>query len=125
MRGTADASTAGTRSCAGSEFRDVTRSDVAQTFGEDFAALDRQLRAGRLEGPVTSAYGTHLVRVSERVEARDPRSRRSATRRGGNGCTPARVAANEALYEKLRSRYVIKVEDRPAPRRRQLAEAAP
>ena len=75
---------------------------------------------------MTSAYGTHLVRVSERVEARERpfEEVREAARR--EWLHDRKVAANDALYEKLRSRYVIKVEGAPAQAGgAKLAEAAP
>jgi len=99
---------------------------VAQTFGEAFAASIGRSGSGRWEGPVTSAYGVHLVRVSERVDARERpfEDVRDAARR--EWLNARKVAANDALYERLRSRYVIKVADAPAqPGRAKLAEAAP
>ena len=101
------------RSWPGFEFRDLPESDVAQTFGEDFAAWIDKAAPGAWDGPVTSAYGTHLVRVTGRVEAREPpfEQVREAARR--EWLHARKVAANDALYEKLRSRYVIKVEAVP------------
>ncbi|CAH2408078.1 peptidyl-prolyl cis-trans isomerase [Mesorhizobium ventifaucium] len=111
--GTADASTAGSPLLAGSDFRDLAISDVAQTFGTDFAAWIDKATPGTWQGPVTSGYGTHLVRVSERVEARQlPFEQvRDAARR--EWLHARKVVAAHALYEELRSRYVIKVEDLP------------
>jgi hypothetical protein len=109
--GTADPSTAGSPFLAGSDFRDLTKSEVAQTFGADFAAWIDSATPGTWQGPVTSGYGAHLVRVSERVEARElPFEQvRDAARR--EWLHARKVAANDALYEKFRSRYVIKVEN--------------
>jgi hypothetical protein len=121
--GTQDASTAGQPFMAGSDFRDLTMSTVTQAFGESFATWIDRADPGDWKGPVTSAYGTHLVRVSERVEARDLpfEEVREAARR--EWLHDRKVAANNALYEKLRSRYAIKVED--APGAEKLAEATP
>jgi PPIC-type PPIASE domain len=124
--GTADASEAGDPFMAGFDFGDVTRSGVAQAFGESFAAWIDGSGSAAWEGPVTSAYGTHLVRVIERVEARDPpfEDVRAAARR--EWLHARKVAANDALYEKLRSRYVITVEATPQQSgEKKLAEAAP
>jgi hypothetical protein len=108
--GTADPATAGSPLLAGSDFRDLTKSEVAQTFGADFAAWLDGMTPGAWQGPVTSGYGTHLVRVSERVEARElPFEQvRDAARR--EWLHARKVQANDALYEELRSRYVIKIE---------------
>ena len=108
--GTADASTAGSPLLVGSDFRDLSSSDVTQAFGGDFAAWVDNATPGTWQGPVTSGYGTHLVRVSERVEARElpfEQVRDVARREWLHG---RKVAANDALYEELRSRYVIKIE---------------
>ena len=111
--GTADASTAGGPFLAGSDFRDLRRSEVAQTFGADFAARVIDAAPGAWQGPVTSGYGTHLVRISERTEAREPpfEQVRDAARR--EWLHARKVEANDALYEELRSRYAIKVEIEP------------
>lgn len=112
-RGTADASKAGSPFMAGYDFADIARSDVMQTFGESFAVWIDRAAPGEWGGPVTSAYGTHLVRVSERVEARERlfgEIRDAARRELLHG---RKIAANDALYERLRTRYVIKVEDAP------------
>ena len=111
----------------GFDFDDLPRSDVAQIFGESFAAWMDGSAPGAWEGPVTSAYGTHLVRVSERVEARDPpfEEIREAARR--EWLHARKVAANDALYEKLRValRRSRSRTRRSSGRGQQLAEAAP
>ncbi|MBY5760449.1 peptidyl-prolyl cis-trans isomerase [Rhizobium leguminosarum] len=111
--GTADASTAGSPLLAGSDFRDLTKPEVTRTFGAGFAEWIDRATPGTWQGPVISGYGTHLVRVSERVEAREiPFEQvRDAARR--EWLHARKVAANDALYEKLRSRYVVKVENMP------------
>jgi hypothetical protein len=108
--GTADPATAGSPLLAGSDFRDLTKTEVAQTFGPDFAAWIDKATPGAWQGPIASGYGTHLVRVSERVEARElPFGQiRDAARR--EWLHARKVQANDALYEELRSRYVIKIE---------------
>ena len=95
------------------DFRDVAISDVAKTFGHSFAGWIDHADRGRWEGPVTSAYGVHLARLGERIEARDPplEEVREAARR--EWLHARKVVANDAFYDKLRSRYVIKVEAAP------------
>jgi PPIC-type PPIASE domain len=112
--GAADASTAGSPFMAGTDFRDLSKSDVARTFGDDFAASVDRAAPGQWNGPFTSAYGTHLVRVTGRVQAHEPpfgKVRKAAER---EWLHIRKVAANDALYERLRSRYFIKVEAVPA-----------
>jgi hypothetical protein len=111
--GTADASKAGSPFMAGFDFTDVARSDVEQSFGANFAAWMDTAKANEWGGPVTSAYGMHLVRISERVETRErPFGEiREVARR--EVLHDRKIAANDALYEKLRTRYVISVEAAP------------
>jgi hypothetical protein len=122
--GTADASIAGSAFLAGLEFRDLGRSAVAQAFGESFASSIERTTFDGWAGPVTSAFGTHLVRVSERTKARDVpfEEVREAARR--EWLHARKVAANEALYERLRSRYVVTIEDGAGGGER-VAEARP
>lgn len=111
--GTADAAQAGSPFMAGFDFTDLTRSDVAQSFGESFVAWIDTAKPGEWGGPVTSAYGTHLVRVSRSVaaHARPFAEVREAARR--EVLHNRKIAANDALYERLRTRYVVKVESAP------------
>lgn len=111
--GTADAAQSGSPFMAGFDFTDLTRSDVAQAFGESFVAWIDTAKPGEWGGPVTSAYGTHLVRVSRRVaaHARAFAEVREAARR--ELLHNRKITANDALYEQLRTRYVIKVESPP------------
>ncbi|MCV3243438.1 peptidylprolyl isomerase [Mesorhizobium sp. ZC-5] len=111
--GTVDASSVGSPLMVGTDFRDVSRSAVAKTFGDDFAmGIDRSAPGG-WSGPVTSAYGTHLVRVTGRVDAREPpvEEVRDAARR--EWLHARKVVANEALYQRLRSTYVVKIDAIP------------
>jgi hypothetical protein len=124
--GTTKAEDTGDAFMPGFQFDDLPSSGVAQIFGESFATWMAASGSGAWEGPVTSAYGTHLVRVSERVEAREPpfeQIRETALREWLHA---RKAAANDALYEKLRSRYVVKVESFPEQGGAQkLAEARP
>ena len=93
-----------------SALRDVTAADVAAQFGNELSQALQDAPLGTWIGPVRSAYGLHVLRVDDR--------------RGGERATLAAVreyverdlrddrvkAANNAMYEKLRSRYVVRVE---------------
>lgn len=124
--GTTKAEDIGDAFMPGFHFDDLPTSGVAQIFGETFAAWMEGSGSGAWEGPVASAYGTHLVRVDRRVEAGEPpfEQIREAARR--EWLHARKAAANDALYEKLRARYVVKVESLPEQGRPQtLAEARP
>jgi parvulin-like peptidyl-prolyl isomerase len=106
----ADASALGDATLLPAALHGATEPEIAAQFGEPYAAALRAAPIGRWFGPVSSAYGVHLVRVERRegggtaalsdiradVE-RDLRAARSD-------------AANEAFYERLRARFAVRVE---------------
>jgi PPIC-type PPIASE domain len=54
------------------EFKSMNSHDVFGTFGEEFATRLAQLPMGKWQGPVTSAYGAHLVFVEQKTDGRVP-----------------------------------------------------
>lgn len=56
----------------GARFASMSRSEIAARFGGDFADALARARPGAWTGPLQSPYGLHLVRVDERVPAREP-----------------------------------------------------
>ena len=48
-----------------SSFEDETQQQVSSTFGNEFASSLFELEVGSWQGPIKSAYGWHLVLVSE------------------------------------------------------------
>jgi parvulin-like peptidyl-prolyl isomerase len=50
----------------------ATPSEIAGRFGDAFAKQLLEIESGRWGGPVESAYGLHLVRITERVEGHVP-----------------------------------------------------
>jgi PPIC-type PPIASE domain len=86
------------------------RSEVARLFGDGFAAQVVQLPEGSWEGPLTSGYGMHLVRVEARDEGRDSdlTEVRDAVRRDWLADRGRR--ARDAYYEALRRRHHVVIE---------------
>jgi hypothetical protein len=93
-------------------FVGVPASDVARQFGDTFAVTLGALALGRWEGPVSSAYGSHLVLLIERsaggaatlTDVRDAVRREWEAARGDD--------ANQKFYQELLQRYTVTVEDR-------------
>ena len=87
------------------------KSAIAQTFGADFVTQVEALPVNSWWGPITSSYGIHLVRVTERKEGRHPNLSdvREAVRREWLN------ARRESLVqERLRSllqRYEVHIEN--------------
>ncbi len=87
----------------------VTRREVTNTFGQEFAKEIEDMPTGRWSGPYESSYGLHLVRMIEReigglpilaairpILEREWRAERSKE-------------ANERFYEALRARYEVEI----------------
>jgi PPIC-type PPIASE domain len=92
------------------EFDATSSEEVKRLFGAEFAAALATLDPGRWQGPIRSGYGAHLVLVERRVPGRVPAlgEVRDAVRR--EWMAKARRDANEAFYQRLRSRYTVAVE---------------
>ncbi|MGE0625330.1 MAG: peptidyl-prolyl cis-trans isomerase [Pseudomonadales bacterium] len=87
--------------------------EIADLFGADFARALGTLDTGRPEdwqGPIPSAYGWHLIRLTARTPSRDPLMAevRDAVRR--DYLQARRRDANETFYRTLRARYDVHVE---------------
>jgi len=93
------------------ELSDVTRTDVAALFGEELGAELADAPLGRWFGPAKSAYGMHLVRVElrEAPKAATLADVRDAVERDVRYARSE--AANDALYERLRARYTVRIEE--------------
>jgi hypothetical protein len=94
----------------GENFRDVSESDVARTFGEKFATLLAGMETGRWQGPVPSSLGAHFIWIDERVAGGVPALDiiRQAVRR--EWLNARRVEADDKFYRTMRKRYTIEVE---------------
>jgi parvulin-like peptidyl-prolyl cis-trans isomerase-like protein len=106
----------------GEEFRSLSPSDVARTFGEDFAKRISTVEQGRWHGPIPSGFGLHFVFVDERTPGNLPPldAVRQAVRK--EWLNDRRLEAEQTLYRKLRNRYEIVVETPPAKAARSEAE---
>jgi hypothetical protein len=97
----------------GGEFREMSQSDVARTFGEGFARQVAVVEPGRWQGPIPSSFGMHFVFVNERAGGTLPPldTVRGAVQR--EWLNARRVEAEQRLYRTLRDRYQIVVETPP------------
>ena len=106
-----DAAALGDHFLLGDEFRNRPRSDVVRTFGGRFADQLFNVEQDRWLGPITSNYGLHFVRVSERAQGGvlPLDAVRPAVRRELMHALRLEVEAN--LYRTLRARYRIVMEE--------------
>jgi hypothetical protein len=108
-----DTATIGDPFLLGTEFREMSQSDVARTFGEGFAKQLSAVEPGRWQGPIASSFGVHLVFVDERTKGNLPPldTVREAVQR--EWLNARRIEAEQKLYRTLRDRYQIVVETPP------------
>jgi len=92
----------------------LTAVEVGRLFGDKFATALGELPLGHWRGPVESAYGAHLVFVSQRLEGRVPALAdvREAVRR--EWAEARRLEANDRFYAELLKHCTVTIEN-PAP----------
>ena len=80
---------------------------IDRNFGKDFGEQLVQLPPNVWSGPIRSAYGVHLVRVTERREGHDPPLADVRAEVERKWRDAQRAAFRKAEYERLRSKYEI------------------
>ena len=94
-----------------------TEREIANSFGPEFAGAVMALEGEGWLGPVRSTYGTHLVRIKGREAGSQPELEairplvREAVR------DEQRRQAETELYERLRERYRIEIDEAAIERR--------
>lgn len=108
--GNVDVSTVGNSFPLQRHFDAVSGREVVRQFGKRFFSDLEKLTPGRWQGPIESAYGQHLVFVSERAEGRLPALAevRDAVRR--EWLNTQRLETNEKFYQQLLERYSVTIE---------------
>jgi len=88
----------------------ATQSEIARSFGEDFSRDVVKLMPGDWTGPVYSAYGGHLLKVSARVEARQPELTEIRELVEREYLVQRRKEQKTLAYQKLREGYQVTIE---------------
>jgi hypothetical protein len=86
------------------------KTSIGQTFGADFAEDLNKAPLGQWSGPVDSAFGLHLIRVTERVAGRVPaldEVRDAVAREWTNA---KRAELERQRFADLLKRYVVSIE---------------
>lgn len=94
---------------------DASAREVSRIFGTDFTNTLADAPVDRWHGPVQSGFGVHLVRVEERIPGRVPALAEVRDEVERDFLAQRRDAANDVMYESLKSRYTIRYEDVTAP----------
>lgn len=92
------------------EMSAATPRDIANVFGEAFAADIEDAPLERWIGPVESPFGVHLVRLSGRVAGRLPALDEIRTIVLREWQAAQQDAASEAFYQSLRRKYDVRIE---------------
>ena len=96
------------------EVQDSPQSEVARTFGTEFAAALEELPLGSWQGPVRSSFGFHLVQLSERSGGHAPPLEQVRAEVERDLLQAQTAQANDAMYDRLRANYKVRVEPAPA-----------
>jgi parvulin-like peptidyl-prolyl isomerase len=91
-------------------YENASTSELVRLFGPEFEIALRGAPVGEWFGPVTSGYGTHLVRIESREAERTPELAevRESVARDLNA--RRRQSGLDAQYQTIRDRYRIRVE---------------
>jgi len=84
--------------------------ELARIFGTQFVRALSELSVGSWQGPVSSGFGLHFVKIDQHIPARDPELEevRAAVERDVLSNNSKLI--NEAFYATLRSRYSVRIE---------------
>ncbi|MFV2056832.1 MAG: peptidyl-prolyl cis-trans isomerase [Thiohalomonadales bacterium] len=95
----------------GRQHENLTRHDVSRLFGKDFAQRIFTLPSGSWQGPVSSGYGLHLVRIDDKTEAVQPDLAIVRVKVYNEWQAQQRRDMDRAFYQSLRQRYEIIIDD--------------
>lgn len=83
---------------------------VAQVFGQEFVQGLQDLPVGVWKGPLRSAYGSHLVRLTQRQPGRDANLAEVRQQVVDDVQRDRREKVRQALFDSLRERYTVEIE---------------
>jgi len=102
---------AGDPSMIGQQHEQVSEFEVGRLFGKDFAVKVFSLPVGSWQGPVSSGYGLHLLRVSKKTLAVQPELTAVRNKVRMEWMNQQRQVIDKAFYKSLRQRYEIVIDD--------------
>jgi len=88
-------------------YADQSEREVSAAFGELFAEAVVRLPVGEWQGPVSSGYGLHLVKVVQREDPRVPDWREVGGRVISDMEFEAKAAARDQLYQEIAQNYEV------------------
>ncbi len=109
-----DIVTAGDPFMFGHQHEQLTEHGVSRLFGEDFAAKLFDLKVSGWQGPVSSGYGLHLVRINNKTPAQPAELAAVRNKVRNEWLAQQRRTMDEVFYQSLRQRYEIVIDNAPA-----------
>lgn len=107
---TVDIMTAGDSLMFGQQHEHLTKHDVSRLFGKHFASKLFTLPVDGWQGPIPSGYGLHLVKIDNKIAARQPGLDEVRDNVRNEWLAQQRRTVDKAFYNELRKRYEIIVE---------------
>jgi len=92
------------------ELNDESQHGVESQFGSEFANALADIKPGEWSGPIQSAYGLHLVFVSQKTEGRVPALSEVSEQVKREVMNERRQATNRMFLEELLKRYQVVIE---------------
>ncbi|PCJ88377.1 MAG: hypothetical protein COA54_03690 [Thiotrichaceae bacterium] len=89
----------------------MTEHEVSRLFGKEFARKLLTLSVDSWHGPIQSGYGFHLIRISNKSEAQLPELNVVREKVRVEWQAQQRQVMDKVLYESLRQRYEIIIEN--------------
>ena len=90
---------------------DTSEDELARTFGEEFREGVVGLPVGQWQGPVTSGFGLHLVKINHREDSRIPEWVEVRDSITTDLMYEGRKAAEDQFYAEVLPRYQVVYED--------------
>ena len=96
------------------EYAGRTDQEIADLFGRQFTEALPTLGTVGWQGPIPSAYGTHLVRIVSRTTPREPSLDEVRHRVVEDLVADRRRGQNDAAFAEVRARYELRLPAEPA-----------
>ena len=94
----------------GQVVQDADEQDLRREFGAEFARAAAHLPQNEWAGPVPSAFGLHLVRITARRTAEQPALAEVRERVAVDWRNAQRAALNRQALQRLRAQYRVEIE---------------
>jgi parvulin-like peptidyl-prolyl isomerase len=95
----------------GQQHDHITEYGVSRLFGKDFSKKLFTLPTGDWQGPVSSGYGLHLVRIDDKTVAQQPELKAVRDKVRNEWLAQQRRIVNKSFYQSLRQRYEIVIKN--------------